>query len=84
MARLGLDDCRALVVGFPFCERIGGIDVVIKDFLGPSRIFDVDRVLVVNKARDDIEDFSLLPAVENLCERRLRHATHFDPGRHIT
>lgn len=86
MAGFGLNDRRALLIGLPLRERIiaKGIDIVIKDFLRPTRIAHIDCVFVVDKTRDYIEDFALLTAVENLRQRGLRHTTHFDPCGHVT
>lgn len=82
MSRLGFNDCGALVVGLSLRKRIRSF--FVENFLGPARVFNIDGVFVVDKTSNDIEDLALLPTVEDLRERGLRHAAHFNPSRHLT
>lgn len=83
MSRLGFDDRCALLIGFSFRERVV-IEMTQIGFERPSRRKHINGLIIVDKASDDIEDFSLLTAIENLRQARKGDARHFDPGRNLT
>ena len=82
MSRLGFNDRCALLIGFSFRKRVV-IEMTQIRFQRPSGRQYIDGLVIVDKASDDIENFSLLTAIENLRQARKGDARHFDPGRNL-